>query len=251
MQMNKLVSVVIPVFNSEKTIIRALKSVLAQTYRPLEVIIVDDCSHDSTYSQIFSFDFKDLGFKYQLNNVNLWPGLSRNVGIEISDWYYVAFLDSDDEWILNDKIQAQVSFLIKNREYEFVSTYTLSDNRNSDFSFESDIHFRQKILCNYLAQTSTWLLTKDLLQKCWLFSKGRSEDYEYLLRIWKITKCFCVPRVATFYHYNCHSDYNSSRVSSYFKGLILCFLFRKFYPNFYASFLNRLLRPILIMFNKL
>ena len=244
MHMNNLVSVIIPIFNREKTIQRALQSVVDQTYRPLEIIIVDDCSYDSTYSQILSFDFKDVSLKYKRNDFKIWPGFSRNVGIEMSDGYYVAFLDSDDEWILNNKIQAQVSFLDENNEYEFVSTDILSSNTNNKFLFNSDSDFRQRILSNYLAQTSTWLLTKNLIIKCGFFSQGRSEDYEYLLKIWQITKCFCLHISSTFYYFDGHSEYNAFKILSYFKGLSLCFLYRNSYPNFYRSFFNRLLRPI-------
>lgn len=71
MHMNNLVSVIIPIFNREKTIQRALQSVVDQTYRPLEIIIVDDCSYDSTYSQILSFDFKDVSLKYKRNDFKI------------------------------------------------------------------------------------------------------------------------------------------------------------------------------------
>lgn len=246
--MNKLVSVIIPVFNSEKTILRALKSVLSQTYRPLEIIIIDDCSSDSTYFQILNFDFQDIKLGYKINKNNMGPGFSRNIGIEMCTWHYVAFLDADDEWLLNNKIEIQVDFLKNNYSYEFVSTKIQSNNPNIEFSFTSDADFRKRILCSYLAQTSTWLMTRRLIQECGLFSQGRSEDYEYLLKIWKITKCFCLPIHSTFYYFSPHSDYNSGRISSYFRGLLLCFLYRKTYWNFYTSFLNRILRPIKIFF---
>ena len=93
---NQLVSVVIPIYNREKTIIRAINSVLSQTYTNVEVIVVDDCSEDNSVRVVKQLE----SFKIRIIELseNHGAAYARNVGIKASNGYYIAFLDSDDEW---------------------------------------------------------------------------------------------------------------------------------------------------------
>lgn len=104
-----LVSVIIPVFNSEKTIENCLFSVLKQTYPNIEIIVVDDCSTDDTQSKVKAIQ-SQYPYKIQLfrNRKNLGPGGSRNQGIDYSYGEFLAFLDSDDTWMPN-KLELQMS----------------------------------------------------------------------------------------------------------------------------------------------
>ena len=96
----KQVSVIIPTYNSQDTICRALDSVIAQTLQPFEIIVVDDGSVDNTISVIkeFSHQLKDDFLKLVELGCNSGPGRARNVGINISKGQLLAFLDSDDSW---------------------------------------------------------------------------------------------------------------------------------------------------------
>jgi glycosyltransferase involved in cell wall biosynthesis len=89
------VSVIIPAFNSEATIARALLSVQEQTNGELEVIVVDDGSTDSTAEKVAAFG----GNVHYIRIENSGPAAARNVGIAHSHGEYVAFLDADDEWL--------------------------------------------------------------------------------------------------------------------------------------------------------
>lgn len=100
-----LVSVVIPTYNRERTIARAIRSVLSQTYRDLELIVVDDASHDATRKRVETFT--DPRLRYIGHTTNLGGSAARNTGIEQSRGEYLAFLDSDDEW-LPTKLEAQL-----------------------------------------------------------------------------------------------------------------------------------------------
>ena len=88
-------SVVIPVFNSEKTLERCLNSILNQTYSDWEVIAIDDGSTDESYSILTNYNLKDQRFKI-LKQSNHGPGFTRNKGIEMSTGDYIVFVDSDD-----------------------------------------------------------------------------------------------------------------------------------------------------------
>jgi glycosyltransferase involved in cell wall biosynthesis len=101
-----LVSVVIPTYNRAGTIARAVDSVLAQTWRPLEVIVVDDGSTDQT-GEILA----DYGDRIRLiRQNNRGPGAARNTGIQAASGQIISFLDSDDIW-LPDKTERQVNLL--------------------------------------------------------------------------------------------------------------------------------------------
>jgi teichuronic acid biosynthesis glycosyltransferase TuaG len=112
------VSVIIPCFNSSKTIERAVKSVMAQSYQGvLEVLIIDDASSDDTILKLFELNVKFKNIKILKNNQNMGPGYSRNKGIDASRFNYIAFLDADDFW-LPDKLKNQIEFMEKNN-YDF------------------------------------------------------------------------------------------------------------------------------------
>jgi glycosyltransferase involved in cell wall biosynthesis len=113
-----LVSAVIPAYNSETTVARALESALAQTYQTIEIVVVDDCSTDRTAEIVKSF--ADRGVR--LVRLSLQQGASgaRNAGIEAATGDLVAFLDSDDEW-LPVKIEKQVALIMGNGTLVFVS----------------------------------------------------------------------------------------------------------------------------------
>lgn len=101
-----LVSCVIPVFNGERFLGEALESVFAQTYRPLEVVVVDDGSSDGTARILAGF-----GSRIELiNQANAGPAAARNRGVEAARGDWIAFLDADDLW-LHDKLDRQMACL--------------------------------------------------------------------------------------------------------------------------------------------
>ena len=101
-----LVSVIIPVFNRKHLIQRSIYSVLNQTYKNLEVLVIDDASTDKTKEKVL--EIKDSRLKYFRNEKNLGPSGSRNKGIKLSSGELIAFQDSDDEWI-NNKLEKQIN----------------------------------------------------------------------------------------------------------------------------------------------
>lgn len=106
-----LVTVVLPAYNAARTIGRALDSALAQTYRTIEVIVVDDCSEDDTARIVAAY----LDNRIRLLRLprNLGAAGALNPAIDIARGEYLAFLDADDEW-LPEKLAVQVPALRKN-----------------------------------------------------------------------------------------------------------------------------------------
>ena len=100
-----LVSVIIPTYNRAHLVGRAIRSVLNQTYQDFELIVVDDGSTDSTEKVVKGFI--DDRIRYIRHNENKGGSAARNSGIEVARGGYVAFQDSDDEW-LPEKLEKQL-----------------------------------------------------------------------------------------------------------------------------------------------
>lgn len=117
--MEPLVSVIMPVFNSEKYLLDSVKSVLEQSFMNLELIIIDNNSNDSSADMIANYCNSDSRI-ISLRCLESGPAYARNLGIKKAGGRYIAFLDSDDIW-LKDKLKLQIEFMLSN-EYAFTHT---------------------------------------------------------------------------------------------------------------------------------
>ena len=125
--MKPLVSVIIPFYNNIEVLHTAINSVLDQTYKNVEIILIDDYSSNSL-DQIKKYLLIEK-VKYFRNESNKGPGFSRNVGIENSSGDYLAFLDADDTW-LNNKLEIQLNYMQKNN-YLFSHTSYFRNNQDN------------------------------------------------------------------------------------------------------------------------
>ena len=110
--MNELVSIIMPSYNTAKFISKTIESVLEQTYKNWELLIVDDCSTDGTYTFIKKEYAGNYKVKIEKLPINSGACVARNRGIELSKGEYIAFLDSDDAFY-EDKLEAQIEALKK------------------------------------------------------------------------------------------------------------------------------------------
>ena len=128
-----LVSVIIPAFNAEISIRETIESVLNQSYRNWEVLVIDDSSTDNTVNIVKNYAEKNENIRiFQTDHPSGSPALPRNIGIENARGKYIAFLDADDIW-LQDKLSIQVAFLEK-KEVDLVYSYyeKIDNNGNRD-----------------------------------------------------------------------------------------------------------------------
>ena len=128
-----LVSIVTPVYNAERFIKETIDSVIAQTYKNWEMILVDDCSSDSSAEIIDEYVKSDSRIKYMKNAENSGAAVSRNAGIEAAEGQYIAFVDSDDVWE-SEKLEKQLEFM-KENGYGFTFTsyrYVMEDGSVTD-----------------------------------------------------------------------------------------------------------------------
>jgi len=118
MPIGRLISVIIPVYNCENYLPEAIESVLAQTYHPIEVVVVDDDSTDNSaniarsYGSLVKYCFQ----------VNKGTGAARNKGVELAQGNYLAFLDQDDLWVRH-KLTLQMTAFQSNITLDVVFGY--------------------------------------------------------------------------------------------------------------------------------
>ncbi|MBS7836978.1 glycosyltransferase family 2 protein [Wohlfahrtiimonas chitiniclastica] len=179
-----LISVIIPCFNSAKTIERAVLSVQNQTYENIEIICIDDGSTDETVNILYRLSSIVSNLIILKNNINSGPSHSRNRGAAIAKGEYIAFLDSDDYWHYQ-KLEIQMNELQKHN-LTFIATKAVC---NLDISFTiqdceiktKKISFNQLLMKNYFL-TPTVLMESDIFQP---FDEMQrySEDYKLWLEI--------------------------------------------------------------------
>lgn len=129
--MSALVSIVTPTYNCGKFIEETIKSVLNQTYKNWEMIIVDDCSTDNTGEIVKKYvDADDRIIYYCLDN-NSGAAVARSKAIELARGNYIAFLDSDDLWT-TDKLEVQLNIMKKNKwNFTCTSYEQIDEDSNS------------------------------------------------------------------------------------------------------------------------
>jgi len=124
---NDLISIIIPVYNAEKYLIRCIESILNQTYKNFELILVDDGSSDHSLSICNEFKMKDERLKV-LHISNSGSAVARNKGLEIMTGEYLIFVDADD-WIEKDAIQKTLDSIRSSKDdIIFFSVFSTEKN---------------------------------------------------------------------------------------------------------------------------
>lgn len=181
------ISIIIPTYNREKYIERAIYSVLNQTVPVAEIIVIDDGSTDNTKNLVENINHEvPIVYKYIENS---GPSVARNLGVELSKHELIGFLDSDDHWFQN-KISMQLSHLRSRPEYKVCHTGEKWLRRGEHLN-KKDIHFpRGGDIFGHCLQIcgvgmSTVLMKKELFFEVGGFDPDLPccEDYDLWLRI--------------------------------------------------------------------
>lgn len=189
-----MISVIIPAYNSGHSTINAVKSVLMQTYKNWEIIIIDDGSSDNTFHVINMFiqslkleEREKIKFHTQANQ---GPSSARNNGVELSRGEYIAFLDSDDQWIMN-KLEIQLNYFRKDPNLYLCGGGFEKKKFNHSIEFKV-ISFNELLFKNYFS-TPTVIMKKELFSK-YNFDvyQKYSEDYKLWLQIAYDYKCLYI-----------------------------------------------------------
>ena len=201
------VSVIIPSYNRAHLLGKAIQSILNQTYQDFEIIVVDDGSKDNTEEVVRGFNDKRI--RYIWHEVNKGGSAARNTGIKAARGEYIAFQDSDDEW-LSQKLEKQMKVFEKVSPKVGVvytgywrlkgdkKTYIPSSKVSQK---EGDIH---KILLEVNFVTTQAVVVKtECFERAGMFEEElrRLEDWELWIRISKYYhfKCIDEPLVVSYY----------------------------------------------------
>ncbi len=152
-----LISIIVPVYNAEKYILDTIKTVVNQTYKNWELLLIDDCSDDNSVNIIKKYASKDDRIKLLLNKENSGAAITRNNGIKNANGRYICFLDADDLWD-KEKLKKQFSFMKKNNCIFSFTGYEFTDENGIPKG--KKVYVPQKI--NYkqaLKNTTIWTST--------------------------------------------------------------------------------------------
>ena len=129
--MESLVSIITPVYNGSATIKKTIESVINQTYKNFEMIIVNDASDDDTDKIIKNYEKKDNRIKLVTLSKKSGASVARNKAISKAKGKYIAFLDGDDLW-KKDKLEKQIKFMEENNIYFSYTDYSYIDKDDND-----------------------------------------------------------------------------------------------------------------------
>lgn len=174
-----LVSVIMPVYNSEKYLIETLNSIFMQDYKDIEIVLVDDCSKDNSAKIIRELRTEHPEIVYYLQEENSGAGAARNKALELAKGQYVAFLDSDDAW-MPSKLTKQIN-LMKNQKTAFSYTAIKMMNEKSEIIKEKR-KIKEKcdytyLLYNTMIATSSVVIDRKVLGDFRMSLRRGGQDY--------------------------------------------------------------------------
>lgn len=218
--MNGLVSIIIPTYKRSVELKRAIDSVLKQTYKNIEIIIIDDngpgTKWNETVKKIMSEYSCMENIKYIVNEKNMGGAATRNIGIENARGEYIAFLDDDDEYY-EEKISKQVKLFENSLDesialvYCYTESYDENNNKIQEYKYDYVGNCLFEAMCGCIASTSQWLCKAKYLNEVGNFTDVPSkQDSTVIIKL--LNSGFKVDRVPEILvRYNEHSN---ERISS-------------------------------------
>lgn len=187
------ISVIIPTYNSNLFLKRAIDSVLNQTFKDWELLIINDCSTDKTVKLVNEFIKQDKRIRLFKTSINSGsPAVPKNIGIENAKGEYVAFLDHDDEW-MPEKLEKQLKVFkeSKSKKLGLVSCFLkIKDHDTYKIVGKRDSLYKENVLENLIKSnfiiTSSCVMTKlSILREVGNFDINFkfSDDWDMWVRI--------------------------------------------------------------------
>ena len=192
-----MISVVMPVFNAEQYVGEAIKSILGQTYKNFEFIVINDASIDQSEKVIKSF--KDRRIRYFRNQINSGVAKSLNKGLQVARGDYIARLDADDI-ASKDRFKKQVAFLRTYKNTGVVGSWViLIDDEGKQLQIkkypEKYVDIKNEAIIHNPLNHSTVMFRRSLIQQYGGHDEklNGAEDYDLWLRFLKFTKIENIP----------------------------------------------------------
>jgi glycosyltransferase involved in cell wall biosynthesis len=206
------VSVIIPIYNGERYIVSAIESVLAQTYKNFEIVIVNDGSTDNSREKLLAY--RQLPFVQYIEQDNRGVAAARNTAIRQATGELIAFLDQDDLW-LPSKLEAQVGFMRDHPAVPMVhANVACIDAQGQQVDFDWDNNLSGDCLGQLFQRNRVAVVTvvvkKECLGEVGLLDESLSgvDDYELWLRIARRFPIGRLDEIVACYRFH---DLNTSR----------------------------------------
>ncbi len=215
------VSIIVNCHNGEKYLRECIESIINQTYKNWEVIFYDNFSNDNSFSIIKKFKDKRIKIFRSKSFLSLYD--ARNKAIKFSTGKYIAFLDTDDWWI-NSKINDQITFLRKNKEYKIICTNVFLYNENNKKKKKWHLKLpsgkiTQKLLDNYSIGISSILIEKSIFKNN-KFNKSYNiiGDYDLFIKLSIFNKIASLNTPLIFYRIH-DSNFSNKKLHIYYLEL--------------------------------
>ena len=233
-----LVSIVLPVYNADKDeLINAVNSVKSQTYKNRELFVINDGSNNWIEKFLKSYDFEDERIMVINNEKNLRLTKTLNRWLSLARWKYIARIDDEDIRIDGKKIEKQIKFLEKYKEYWVCWTNWIAVDEMWKFLFslnreETDKEIRKTIMqrCPFLHVSVVF--RKSCIDELWEYDEkwDYTEDHELWLRLWKKYKLYNIQENCVQFKMDPNWVSWKHKVIQRWNILKLGMLYRKFYP---------------------
>lgn len=249
--MNKLVSIILPTYNGAVRISDAIKSVLNQSYTNWELLVIDDGSKDNTKEIVENFTKTDSRVKYIKNENNLGIQKTLNKGIREAKGEYIARIDDDDIWCDSQKLEKQVEFLDKNKDYVLVGTGVIVVDEGGKELFRylvsvSDYDIRERLLGKNCFVHSSVVFRKAIVLEIGGYGEGSDvrhmEDYDLWLRIGLKGKFANLPMYSIKWCLRNGSLSSVNRIDIFKKIIYLIKSYKDFYPNYHWAVVRSYVR---------
>ena len=239
-----LVSIIIPYYKKKKYIELTIHSVIQQTYKNFELIIIYDDENKEDLNFLLKIIKKDKRIKLYINKKNLGAGRSRNKGIKLSKGSLIAFLDSDDLWAKN-KLKKQISFMKKNSVDISHTSYHIINSNNKIIGSRRAKDMNHKLLLNSCdIGLSTVIMKKKIITNKIKFANIKTkEDYVFWLKITlNNNTIFALKNNLTKWR-KLNNSLSASKIQKFYDGYLV---YRK-YMNF--SLIKSFIRLFLLSYN--
>ena len=257
LNMDKLVSILLPSYNGVSRIRGAIKSVLDQSYVGWELLVLDDGSKDNLKGVVEGFTKNEPRIRYIKNDINLGIQKTLNKGLKEARGEYIARIDDDDAWADKDKLKKQIEFLEKNKDYVLVGTGVIEVDEKGKELFrylvpESDKEIRNKILGKNCFVHSSVVIRKTSVMNLGGYSESvetfHIEDYDLWLKLGTVGELANLPLYAVLFTAREDSISSRNKVDQFKKILKLIKNYKNTYPHYYGSLFRSTARLLIYGF---
>lgn len=251
------ITIILPVYNGDRYLEKAILSVLDQDYKNFELLIIDDGSTDTSETIIKKIisETNDDRIKFIKNEKNIGLIATLNKGLSLSESPYIGRIDSDDSWHRKDKLSLQIDYLEKNPETFVVGTWAhiIDENDKPLFDLRTPVTDRELrnrfLLGNQIIHPSTvFRRSKALEVGGFIEGEKYVEDYSLWLRLGEIGMLYNFPEFLMTYRVHANSATQKNNVEQLRNKLILIKKHRNTYPNYMRGFIVSNIKLFILKF---